>query len=94
MNASTQESEFIGARGKSLAPARERLTTTLFVAALFHGVVILGVTFGAPTSLFNNAPSLEVTLLPNERPDDGLNPEAAYLAQRNQKGSGTTVDAV
>jgi hypothetical protein len=32
----------------TLAPVRDRLTTTLFLAALFHGIVILGVTFAAP----------------------------------------------
>jgi protein TonB len=78
----------------SLTPARERLTTTVFLAALFHGILILGVTFSAPSSPFHGTPSLEVMLLPDERPNDELNPEAAYLAQRNQKGSGTTTDAV
>jgi len=78
----------------NMAPARERLTTTLFVATLFHGVVILGVTFGAPTDLFKGANSLEVILIADDHPDDGLNPDAAYLAQRNQKGSGTTNDFV
>jgi len=77
-----------------LAPARERLTTTLFLAALFHGVIILGVTFGAPQNLFKRAPSLDVILLAEEKADDGLNPEAVYLAQRNQKGSGTTEEVV
>lgn len=78
----------------ALTPARERLTTTLFLAALFHGIVILGVTFSAPSSPFAGTPSLEVLLISDEHPDEELNPEAAYLAQRNQKGSGTTEEAV
>jgi protein TonB len=76
------------------APARERLTTTLFIAALFHGVLILGVTFGAPSHPFGGAQSLEVMLVSDDRPNEEFNPEAAYLAQRNQKGSGTSEDAV
>lgn len=77
----------------ALTPARERLTTTLFLAALFHGVLILGITFSTPTS-FSGAPSLEVLLLVDDKSNEELNPEAAYLAQRNQKGSGTTEAAV
>ena len=30
------------------APTRDRLTTTIFMAALVHGVIIVGITFGAP----------------------------------------------
>ncbi len=78
----------------SLAPARERLTTTLFLAALLHGIVILGVTFAVPSNPFAGTQSLEVLLLTDEKPNETLNPEAAYLAQRNQQGSGTTTDAV
>jgi periplasmic protein TonB len=78
----------------TLTPERERLTTTLFIAALFHGVLILGITFGTPQALLGAAPSLEVLLLMEERPAEELNPEAAYLAQHNQKGSGTTEEAV
>jgi protein TonB len=75
---------------KTLAPARDRLTTTLFLAALFHGIVILGVTFGVPDSSDRGAPAVEVLLLTEPGANDELNPEAAYLAQRNQRGSGTT----
>ena len=31
-------------------PVNDRFTTTLFLAALFHGIVILGVTFALPYS--------------------------------------------
>jgi periplasmic protein TonB len=97
VNAATDDSELpYGASNPiaTLAPARERLITTLFLAALFHGVLILGVTFGAPINPFKGTPSLEVILLSDQRNDDGLNPDAAYLAQRNQKGSGTTDEIV
>jgi protein TonB len=78
------------ADANTLAPARDRLTTTLFLAALFHGIVILGVTFGVPDSPNHGMPAMEVLLLAEPGANDELNPEAAYLAQRNQRGSGTT----
>ena len=31
-----------------LPPANDRMLTTCFLAALFHGIVILGVTFSSP----------------------------------------------
>lgn len=76
--------------GDSLAPVRDRLTTTLFVAALFHGIVILGITFGLPDAQQSGLPAMEVMLLAEPGVNDEVNPEAAYLAQRNQRGSGTT----
>jgi protein TonB len=79
---------------RTLAPARDRLTTTLFLAALFHGIVILGVTFGTSDSSSNGTPAMEVLLLAEPGANDELNPEAAYLAQRNQRGSGTTMAEV
>lgn len=79
---------------QTLAPARDRLTTTLFLAALFHGIIILGVTFGSPDSFNKGTPAMEVLLLVEPGANDELNPEAAYLAQRNQRGSGTTMAEV
>src|SRR5688572_19376497 len=78
----------------TLAPVNDRLTTTLFLAALFHGIVILGVTFAVPKIPSGATPTLEVLLLTGSdtRAADNLNAE--YLAQRNQQGSGTTDDAV
>ena len=32
---------------EGIAPTRDRLTTTVFMAALVHGVIIVGVTFGS-----------------------------------------------
>ena len=70
--------------------ARDRLVTTLFFAALLHGIVILGVTFRP--DLPSGSPTLEVTMVQSRSvtpPDD-----AQYLAQANQRGSGNTTEQV
>ncbi len=79
---------------EGLAPVKDRFTTTLFLAALFHGIVILGVTFALPAAKDKRLPTLEVLLLTgaDTRAADNLN--AQYLAQRNQEGSGTTDERV
>jgi protein TonB len=69
---------------------RDRLLTALFVAALLHGLVILGIRFSSPPSV-NALPTLEV-LLVADAPEQAANPDASYIAQRNQRGSGTTRD--
>jgi periplasmic protein TonB len=76
------------------APVKDRLTTTLFLAALFHGIVILGVTFAVPDSGERPTPTLEVLLLTGADTRAADNPDAQYLAQRNQLGSGTTHERV
>lgn len=79
-----------------LAPVvPDRLPAMLFLAALFHGILIIGVTFNPEfTDQFANAISLEVTIVADanqqiDRPD-----EAAYLAQASQKGGGNTTEQV
>ena len=67
----------------------DRLATAVFVAALFHGLVILGLKFSAPTSDDRPLPTLEVLLVPDGEPEEP-NPEASYIAGRDQRGSGTT----
>lgn len=73
----------------------DRLPATLFLAALIHGILIIGITFNLePANPFANAISLEVTIVAAtnqqiDRPD-----EAAYLAQANQEGGGNTTDQV
>lgn len=73
----------------------DRLPAMLFLAALVHGILIIGVTFNAAlTDPFADAISLEVTIVaaPDQqidRPD-----EAAYLAQASQKGSGNITDQI
>ena len=79
-----------------MAPiAPDRLPAMLFLAALIHGILIIGVTFNANLALdFANAISLEVTIVADpdqqiDRPD-----EAEYLAQASQEGSGNTPEQV
>jgi len=65
----------------------------LFVAVLFHGIVILGVTFSViPLDNDDVIPTLRVTLVqptPNDRqvPEDDI-----YLAQRTQVGAAGALD--
>ena len=73
----------------------DRLPAMLFLAALFHGILIIGVTFNPELgSPFADAISLEVTIVADadqqiDRPD-----EAAYLAQASQQGSGNTTETI
>ena len=76
-------------------PETDRLPAMLFLAALLHGVLILGVTFNpAITDQFTEAISLEVTIVADpdqnfDRPD-----RAEYLAQTSQLGGGNTSEQV
>jgi len=79
---------------EGLAPVSDRLTTTLFLAALFHGIVILGITFAAPRGDDGPTPTLEVLLLTSNDTRAADNLDAQYLAQRSQVGSGTTDERV
>jgi len=76
------------------APVWDRLLTMLFLAAMLHGLVILGLTFSASAGDRGSAPGLEVLLVSDELPEADKNPEATYLAQRTQLGSGNTRDPV
>ena len=73
----------------------DRLPSMLFLAALIHGILIIGVTFNAYLlDGFSDAISLEVTIVADpdqriDRPD-----EAEYLAQASQQGRGNTLDEV
>jgi protein TonB len=76
-----------------LPPAHDRMLTTCFLAALFHGIVILGVTFSSPGSKAagDEAPALEVVLVNDDAPSVARNPNAQYLSERNSLGSGNTL---
>jgi periplasmic protein TonB len=76
-----------------LPPANDRMLTTCFLAALIHGIVILGVTFSSAGSQpeGDGAPALEVVLVNDQAPSVAANPNAQYLSERNQKGSGNTL---
>ncbi len=74
------------------ASVTDRLSSTLFVAALFHGVVILGVTFTAgPLGDSEALPTLRITLVADS--PEAVNPpeDADYLAQSSRIGSGELV---
>ncbi|MGB6309202.1 MAG: TonB family protein [Steroidobacteraceae bacterium] len=79
--------------GVGLPPANDRMLTTCFLAALIHGIVILGVTFSAPggKSHGDEAPGLEVILVNEQAPSVAQNPNAQYLSERSQQGSGNTL---
>lgn len=66
--------------------ARDRLGFTLFLAAVLHALVILGITFDLPTPS-ELSKALEITLA--TQPSDSAPEEADYLAQVSQEGSGT-----
>jgi periplasmic protein TonB len=74
------------------APWRDRLTTTVFMAAVVHGVIIVGVTFGGVKRDGQGAPGLEVLIVSEDVPEARRNDDATYLAQRTQLGSGNTAD--
>src|SRR5512139_1517386 len=70
---------------------RDRLTTMLVLAAMLHGMVILGVSFTSPGG--RDGPvdrGMEVLLVSDELPEARQNPTATYLSQRTQTGSGNT----
>jgi protein TonB len=75
--------------------APDRLPAMLFLAALVHGILIIGITFNPElTNPFADAISLEVTIVADpdqqiDRPD-----EAAYLAQASQEGDGNITDQI
>jgi periplasmic protein TonB len=77
---------------EGVAPTRDRLTTTVFMAALVHGVIIVGVTFGGVRHEKSGAPGLEVLIVSDDVPEARHNEDATYLAQRTQLGSGNTVN--
>jgi periplasmic protein TonB len=67
----------------------ERLGSTLFLAALVHGVVILGITFTvAPSGDGGALPSLNVTLVLDTERDELAADTAEFIANRDQRGAG------
>jgi protein TonB len=70
----------------------DRLTVTLFLAGLLHLILILGISFAPPPAGSGDVPTLEVLLVNNPLPDATANPDANYLAERTQKGSGNSPD--
>jgi protein TonB len=69
----------------------DRLATAVFVAALLHGLVIMGIRFSAAPPDRRPLPTLEVLLVP-DGPAEEDNESAAYLSSRDQRGAGTGRD--
>ena len=79
-----------------LAPApivRDRLMATFVLAAILHGLLILGITFKAVTHALDSSPGIEVLLVSDKLPPADRNDDAAYLSQRTQLGTGNTDEA-
>src|SRR5580693_5017200 len=63
----------------------------LFLTALLHAIVILGLTFTSSSHSSNDeSPQLDVLLVTDEVPEAQSNEHAAYLSQRTQLGNGNT----
>lgn len=66
----------------------DRLGMTLFLAAVFHGIVILGVTFSiSQPAESESLPALDVILVQTQNPSEADDPK--YLAQVSQEGGGS-----
>lgn len=67
----------------------ERLSSLLFLVALTHGILILGISFTSDDSDDSDQlPSLKVTLVMDTADIARRNEDAEYLAQRDQAGGG------
>jgi protein TonB len=74
-------------------PERDRLATTLFMAAVLHGMLIAGISFsgdGGPVK----APGLEVAPTEPSGRDEPREQPAAYIGKTAQRGTGTTAERV
>ena len=79
------------AAAPAVTPA-DRLVLTLCLAALFHAVILLGVTFAKEDTVQPRYDTMEVVLVPQESkaaPED-----ANLLAQANLEGGGDTTEEV
>jgi protein TonB len=73
----------------SEAAAHDRLSSTLFLAALFHGILILGVTFTAAMPVKTPpATSLEVVLVTGDHKDMVTPLKPSLIAEQNLLGRG------
>ena len=71
----------------------DRLGSTMFLAALAHGVVILGVTFTtSPLGDSDELPALNVTLLVDTQTAERADPDTDFLASRDARGGGRPDD--
>lgn len=80
-----------GVRAADTPPEKDRLATTVFIALLLHGMVILGITFGRQGPSQGAAPTLDVQLVVDAL-DEARDDDAAYLAEVDRKGRGSTTE--
>ena len=74
--------------------SNDRLASALFLTALFHGLVIMGVTFAPHPAPASASHTLEVVIMPLPELDQLAPDEAEYLARVNRRGGGNTNDQV
>lgn len=72
--------------------ANDRILFTLFLAAIVHGLVILGVGFTNDRPEGDERSLMEVTLAVDNQ-SQAQDPDADFLAQSSQEGSGTLDEA-
>ncbi len=76
-------------------PVEDRLPAMLFLAALIHGILIIGIAFNPELrDAFGEAISLEVTIVADIDQDIDRPDRAEYLAQASQEGGGNTTEQV
>ncbi|MCK5002250.1 MAG: energy transducer TonB [Gammaproteobacteria bacterium] len=67
----------------------DRLGMTFFLAALLHGILILGITFSvSPVAEDKTPPTLDIILVQTQNPSEAK--DAKYLAQISQQGGGNS----
>ena len=72
-------------------PRPDRLPPMLFLAALIHGILIIGITFNAVIDdAFSEAISLDVTIVADPEQNVLVSEHADYIAQASQEGVGNT----
>src|SRR5688500_3178005 len=77
---------------EGIAPTRDRLTTTGFMAAMGQGDIIVSAIVGSMKDERAGAPGLEVLIVAEDVQEAKSNDSATYLAQRTQLGSGNSED--
>ncbi len=69
----------------------DRFGMTFFLATIFHGMIILGITFSiSPPADSKTSPALDIILVQTQSPDDVE--KADYLAQVSQQGGGRAAE--
>ena len=70
--------------------ANDRLSFTVFLAIIFHGIIILGITFSQNLLKDKIPPTLDVIIVNNAKPNDKVIEQADFIANADQSGGGDT----